>query len=78
MAKHYEFGAMTWGHLKVILANVNDDAVFVLDDNDGNGTGWFNHIEELIVPDYDVENGDEDGWIAITLMHGRPLDPREL
>lgn len=74
MAKHYEFGAMTWGHLKVILANVHDDAVIVVDDNNA----WFNHIGELIVPDYDVENGDEDGYIAITLMQGRPLDPREI
>lgn len=74
MAKKYEFDMMTWGHLKTILANVSDDAVFVLDDN----VGWFNHVEELIVPDYDVDGGDEDGYVAITLMQGRPLDPREV
>lgn len=78
MAKHYEFSMMTWGHLKTVLANVSDDAVVVIDDNDGKGGGWFNYIGELIVPDYDVDGGDEDGYIAITLMQGRPLDPREV
>lgn len=72
MAQHHEFGFMTWGAMKHLMHNVPDHAVIVFDDGDG----WYRYVGELIVPDYDAEDGDHEGYIAVTLEAGDPLDPR--
>ena len=69
MAKHFDTGSLTWGAFKKIMADAPDDALIVFEANE-----WYSHIGEVIVPRYN-DDGDPEGYIAVTLMAGPDLDP---